>query len=98
MIDTLRCNKLKADHIDEIIAMIPQTTQLQLIKVKIRLFENKQDYVEAFMLHITNEQLKKGLFGWLNETLAALTKEDMRLRMEREAKAERKKTNNSKTH
>jgi hypothetical protein len=38
------------------------------------------------MLHINNESLKKVLFKWLHETLAALTKEDERLRREEEAK------------
>lgn len=43
------------------------------------------------MLHITNDQLKKGLFKWLTETLASLTKEDIRLRREKETKVEKKK-------
>lgn len=43
------------------------------------------------MLHVNNDQLKKGLFKWLTETLAALTKEDMVSRREKETKVEKKK-------
>ena len=35
-------------HIDEIIKLI-QETHLPLVNVKIQLYENKKDYVEAFM-------------------------------------------------
>ena len=55
-------------------------------RVKIALFESKQDYVEAFMLHLNNETLRRVLFKWLLETLDKLTKTDRQLRHKHAAK------------
>ena len=57
MIDTLKAIPFKPEHIDEIIKLI-QETGLPLVHVKIQLYENKKDYVEAFMQHLNQSQLK----------------------------------------
>ena len=44
-----------------------------LTRAKIALLESKEDYVEAFMQHMNNEQLKKIVFKWLFDTFFKLT-------------------------
>ena len=70
--------------IDEIIAVIQKdfqpNQQNNLTRVKIQLFESKNDFVEAFMLHLNNEMLRKQLFPWLFETMEKLTRKDYELR------------------
>ena len=51
IIATLKATTFKPDHIDEMIKLI-QETNLPLVNVKIQLYENKKDYVEAFMQHL----------------------------------------------
>ena len=67
VIETLRAIPIKVEHIDELIDLVPgaSSNQLKLVLVKIQLFESKKDYVEAFMLHINSEPLKKIVFKWL---------------------------------
>jgi polyhydroxyalkanoate synthesis regulator protein len=43
-----------------------------LTTIKIKLYEKKQDYVEAFELHFSNPQLKKKVFTWLEVTMQVL--------------------------
>ena len=57
-----------------------------MTRVKIQLFESKHDYVEAFMLHLNNETLRRVLFKWLLETLDKLTKTDRQLRHKQAAR------------
>ena len=49
---------------------------MPLINVKIQLYENKQDYVEAFMQHLNQSQQKKHVFKWLEEKLNQLNEEE----------------------
>ena len=75
IIDCLKAVTLEPQHIDEIIELIGPS-QVNLTRVKIQLFESKSDFVEAFMLHLNNDNLRKVLFKWLFETLEKLTKID----------------------
>ena len=66
--------------------ILPQQTYLD--SVKIQLLESKQDYVEAFMLHLNSASLKKQLFKWIFETLAKLTQKDSELKRAKATKEE----------
>ena len=48
-----------------------------LTTIKVKLYEKKQDYVEAFELHFSNPQLKKKVFSWLEVTLQSLHDEEL---------------------
>lgn len=68
IIDTLNARNFDKQHIDAILTKMasfkhPMTT------IKIKLYEKKQDYVEAFELHFSNPQLKKRVFNWIEVTL-----------------------------
>lgn len=68
IIETL--NARKFDKLD-IEAILSKMTGFKhpLTTIKIKLYEKKQDYVEAFELHFSNPQLKKKVFNWLEVTL-----------------------------
>lgn len=59
IIDSLRATKLKIEDIDRMIREVQKPTEVNMSRIKIQLFEQKEDYLEAFMLHLTNEALKK---------------------------------------
>ena len=76
----LRAVEIQSSHIDEIIGLIqPHSHSSGLTRVKIQLFESKHDYVEAFMLHLNNETLRKHLFKWLFDTMDKLAKKERQL-------------------
>lgn len=82
IIDALRATELRTEHIDELIKMVQQPSLTNMSRIKIQLFEQKEDYLEAFMLHLTNETLKKSIFKWLFDTFEKLTQYDSELRNE----------------
>lgn len=58
IIEALKANKLKKVHIDQILEQIKMISS-PLTNVKIQLYENKHDYVEAFMQHMNSNMYKK---------------------------------------
>lgn len=81
LIQTLSAIKLKEDDVDDIIDLI-KPSQISLTPVKIALYENKQDYVQAFVLQLNNETLKREIFSWLNKTFYSLTIQEKKWRKE----------------
>lgn len=72
----MNARHFQKEHIDAILAKMvsfkhPMTT------IKIKLYEKKQDYVEAFELHFSNPQLKKKVFNWVEVTLQTLHDEEL---------------------
>ena len=61
IIETLNARKFENKDID---AMLAKMTKFRhpLTIIKIKLYEKKQDYVEAFELHFSNQALKKKVF------------------------------------
>jgi len=80
IIDAMRATKLRSEDIDRLIAEVQKPSQISMSRIKIQLFEQKEDYLEAFMLHLTNENLKKQIFKWLLDTFEKLTRHDHDLR------------------
>ena len=75
VIDTLKATTFKPHHIDEIIKLIHQTNQ-PLVNVKMQLYENKKDYVEAFNQQLNQQSQKKQVFRWLEQKLHQLNDEE----------------------
>ena len=61
IIDTLNARKFENKDIDAILAKMTKFKH-PLTIIKIKLYEKKQDYVEAFELHFSNKDLKKKVF------------------------------------
>jgi len=61
IIETLNARKFENKDID---AMLAKMTKFRhpLTIIKIKLYEKKQDYVEAFELHFSNPALKKKVY------------------------------------
>ena len=87
----MRATDIRNEDLDEMIRLVQQPSHADMAKIKIQLFEQKQDYLEAFMLHLTNEMLKKNIFKWLLDTFEKLTRHDAELRHRHDLKAKKKK-------
>ena len=46
--------------------------QVHLYEIKIALYENKEDYVEAFLMYLNSDVLKVKVFKWLTDTIEKL--------------------------
>ena len=86
LIDVLQAVEIQPAHIDEVIEMIQTTAQqTSLARVKVQLLESKHDYVQALLLYMNNEMLRRQLFKWLFDTMDKLTKKDYELRRAKES-------------
>ena len=85
LIDVLQAVEIQPTHIDEVIDMIQPAQQANLARVKVQLLESKHDYVQALLLYMNNEMLRKQLFKWLFDTMDKLTKKDFELRRGKES-------------
>lgn len=76
LIETLDARNFENKDIDAILSKMGNFKH-PLTTIKIKLYEKKQDYVEAFELHFSNPALKKKVFSWLETTLQALHDEEI---------------------
>lgn len=76
IIETLNARKFETKDIDAILDKMAKLKH-PMTNIKIKLYEKKQDYVEAFELHFSNPQLKKKVFAWLEVTLQVLHDEEI---------------------
>ena len=47
-----------------------------MYEIKIALYENKEDYVQAFLLYLNSDTLKVKVFKWLTDTIEKLKIEE----------------------
>ena len=47
-----------------------------MYEIKIALYENKEDYVQAFLLYLNSDTLKVRVFKWLTDTIEKLKIEE----------------------
>ena len=77
LIKAIEVVPLKEEHIEEILELCDAiqeagSTVNTLTEVKIKLYEKKKDYYQAFMQYLNNEGVRKNVFMWVNSTFEKL--------------------------
>jgi len=59
-----------------------ETTKKDMYRVKIQLYENKQEYFNAFMQHFSSDNKRDEIFKWIDLTIENLKSQEIKWRME----------------
>jgi hypothetical protein len=72
LIKALQGRKLKQEDINKLLFVMDSQTKSWPL-TRIFLVEKKKDYVQSLKLNLTNQNLRKNIFEWINSSLDKLS-------------------------